>query len=170
MKRNTPLTLEQVTERLIVDCNAGRCFWRDPSKHHPDLVGKEAGGPRAGHCKDYWVIKIGGVAYKRAQIILFVATGEWPSDCVDHINGNSTDDRAVNLRHATPTQNAWNHRSRAKQSSLPMGVRRTRLGRFQARIGYKKRQISVGVFDTVAEAQSAYINKRKELFNDFCGM
>lgn len=167
MIRHEPLTLDQVNELFYVDDINGTCRWRNPPKHHPRLYGKDAGGARKTHSKKYWVIKVGGVAYKRSQIILLVATGVWPGDCVDHINGDSLDDRAENLRHATAIENAWNHKKRAKVSDLPMGVRTTPRGGFQARIGYFKKQISLGVFATPEAASIVYQQKRKELFRDF---
>ena len=167
--RHPPLTVEQIHARLVVDCEAGRCYWLDPTKHHKRLRGLEAGSAR--HCSHgdgyYWVIKINGVPYKRAQIILAVATGQWPTDVVDHINRIKSDDRAVNLRHATVMQNNWNQDRRAKRSGIPMGVRQIASGRFQARIGYENRQIVIGTYATAEAAREAYLQKRKEFFHAY---
>lgn len=169
MQRHPPLTLEQINSRLVVDLEAGRCLWRDATKHHRRLNGQEAGCPRKcsnGHGA-YWVIKINRVPYKRAQIVLMVASGIWPSDVVDHKNGDKLDDRAGNLRHATVMHNNWNHKRRAKKASTPMGVRMTESGRFQARIRCNNKLISIGTFSTEEAAASAYQSKRKELFHAY---
>lgn len=171
MQRFPPLSLESIASRLSVDLLAGKCFWKDPTKHHMNLLGKEAGNARKNrHGGFYWVIKLSGIPYKRAQIILMVKTGKWPAQMVDHENGDSLDDRALNLRHATGTQNAWNHRTRAKKSPLPMGVREVKSGRFEARIACEKKSFTIGLFDTPQAASAAYINKRKELFNEYSGL
>jgi len=154
-------------ELFDIDFDAGRMFWKRPPKYHPRLLGTEAGGPRPAHAKVYWVIKIGALAHKRGRLIFLAANGRWPSPCVDHINGNSLDDRLANLREASIAENARNHKTRAKKSILPMGVRMTGSGRFQARIGIDRGQISLGIFDTVDEAHAVYISKRKELFHEF---
>lgn len=167
MARHPPLTVAEIEARLIVDCEAGRCFWRDPTKYHKDLFGKEAGRARTSGGQAYWVIKLNGIPYKRSQIVLTVATGMWPSQVVDHVNGDKLDDRSVNLRHATVMQNNWNHKTRRKKASTPMGVRALPSGRFQARIAFMHRQIAIGTFPSYTEAEAAYQTKRKELFNDY---
>lgn len=162
------LSREQVLDLFKVDLETGRLFWRHPPYNHPRLEGSEAGGARANRSKSYWVIKIGRIAFKRARLIFLVAHGRWPEPCVDHINGNSVDDRLANLREATVTENAWNHKHRARSANLPMGVRRLNgSGRYQARISVNKHQIHLGAFDTPEEAHSVYLNKRKEYFGEF---
>lgn len=168
-KRNPPLSVEEIKSRLVVDTETGRCFWKDPTKYHVQLTGKEAGTPRPNrHGSAYWVIKLDGIPYRRSQIVVAVATGVWPTEMVDHKDGDTLNDRAENLRHATATQNAWNHRTRAKKSDLPMGVRQISSGRFQARVACQKKTICLGPFDDIAEASAAYIAKRKELFHAYC--
>lgn len=169
MKRFAPLTVDEITQRLHVDLETGVCTWKDATKHHRSLVGCEAGSPRkqSHNGKSYWVIKINGIPYKRSQIILAIATGRWPTDTVDHIDGDSLNDRATNLRHATITQNAWNHKRRAKKADTPMGVRKSASGKFVARIAVNKRQLHLGVFETVEAAEAAYQQARKENFGAF---
>lgn len=162
-------TLSYLKSRLRVDVNAGRVFWIDATKHHANLVGKEAGSARRSSDSDksYWYVKVDSVALKRSHIVFLFATGEWPTLQIDHINGNSLDDRIENLRQATVTQNAWNHKRRRKRSTTPMGVRRVASGRFQARIAVEKKQIVIGTFATPDQAAEAYQQKRKEFFNDY---
>ena len=169
MNRVIPLSVDQILSRLDVDIESGVCRWIDATKHHKNLLGEIAGSVRRGRFgKAYWVIKLGGIAYKRAQIVLTVSTGSWPHETVDHINGNSLDDRSVNLRHATWTQNAWNHKTRAKKSDLPMGVRMLPHSKgFQARIACNKKTHHLGVHATPELAHAAYCAKRLELFGEF---
>ncbi len=166
--RNKP-TREEALRIFRVDTEAGRLFWRVAPRTHPRLAGKEAGTPRphSHNRKTYWVVKIGGHPFKRAQIIYLVANGKWPSPCVDHINGNSLDDRAVNLRLATNQQNAWNIKSRVRKSDLPMGVRQIPSGRYAARIRCRRKLIHIGVFDSISQATAAYEAKRRELYGEF---
>jgi hypothetical protein len=162
------LTKEQILSRLSVDCATGVCVWVNPSKYHPGLIGKVAGSVIRTHAgKAYWVIKLDGRAYRRSRLVLMIATGVWPPECVDHKNGDSLDDRATNLRQASDTENNWNHQKRKKESPLPMGVRGLKSGRFQARIACGKRTHNLGTFKSAQEARDAYLVKRSELFGEF---
>lgn len=150
------------------DLEAGKLFWAVAPRTHPRLLGKEAGSARKAHSgKAYWWIKIGGVAHKRAHLIFCLVHGHFPAPCCDHIDGDSLNDRPSNLRQATATENAWNHKRRARRIALPMGVRSTASGRFQARISLHGMQLHLGAFDTPAEAHAVYLTKRKELYREF---
>ena len=152
-----------------VDLRSGRLFWKNPSKYHQRLLGTEAGTKQKHHTgKCYWIIKIDGRSCRRGHLIFIAARGRAPYPLVDHRNGNSLDDRPGNLRDATITQNAWNHKSRRRRIKLPMGVRiLVSSGRYQARIGFHGHQIHLGAYDTPAEARAIYLTKRKELYQEF---
>lgn len=162
-------SLEYLKTRIHVDCDNGRVYWKNPTKYHPCLLSNEAGcsAKNTNKKKSYWYVKVDSQRIKRSYLVFLFSTGEWPSEQIDHINGNSLDDRRGNIRLATPTQNAWNHKTRKKLSSTPMGVRELKSGRFQARIAVHKRQLVIGTFDSVDEASNEYQKKRKELFNDY---
>lgn len=154
---------------LRLDATCGKLYWIAPSKYHAEKTGLEAGTPtpsRGG--KVYVNVTINGRKYKRSRLVFLMTRGHWPHPCVDHINGDSTDDRPENLRQATVTENAWNHKRRSRRINLPMGVRIFHSsGRFQARISHEKKQIHLGCYDTAEEAHSVYLTKRKELFREF---
>ena len=158
----------QVLERLRFDKETGQFFWVNPNKHHLDLIGKVAGCVgRSNPNKKYWVIKLNGKTYKRARLVYLVTHGKWPEPCVDHINGNSLDDRPENLRQATVTENSWNHKFRKRKINLPMGVRVNPAGTYSARISVNKKQIHLGFFKTTEEAYSVYQMARKEMYGQF---
>lgn len=158
----------RIFELFRVDADAGRLFWKSPPKNHSRLLGLEAGCPRrASSGKLYWHIKIGARAYKRAHLIFCAVHGRWPSPLCDHKDGDSLNDRPENLREATTTQNAWNHKARSRRIRLPMGVRHMASGRFQARISHYGRQLHLGTYETPEQASAVYAAKRKELFGDY---
>lgn len=151
---------------LKCDPTTGKVFWINVSKFHNSLNSKEAGGARhgGGH-KKYWVIKFNKMALKRAKVVWALTFNEWPV-MLDHINGNSLDDRLSNLRIATPEQNSWNRKIGLRGKTLPMGVRMMG-NRYQARICYKKKLIHLGSFDDVTDAHETYLKKRRELYGQF---
>ena len=155
-------------DKLQFDCATGKLYWLKPPKKHPDLIGQEAGCVVSNRAnKKYWIVQIDGKKYKRSHIVFYFVNGFWPSPCIDHINGDSLDDRPCNLRQATFTENAWNHKTKARRIKLPMGVRSLASGKFQARISYFGKQIHLGAFQSPDEASAVYQSKRKELYGQF---
>lgn len=162
------LSVADLREIFDADLERGSIAWKRVSKYHGEKVGTEAGTPVPNQSgKVYWVIAINRRRYKRSRIIFALANGRWPTGQVDHVNGISTDDRIGNLREATVTQNAWNHKRRARRINLPMGVRSLASGRYQARIACNKVMHHLGSFATVAEAANVYQQARKEYFGEF---
>lgn len=65
---------------------------------------------------------IGGISVKAHRAAWAIYHGEWPHSDLDHINHNGTDNRIVNLRCVTPSQNAKNQKLRTTNKSGKMGV------------------------------------------------
>lgn len=88
---------------------------------------------------------------------------------VDHINLNSLDNRRQNLRLATRTQQNANRDVSRNNKSGYKGVRRpTDMRKWRASIGYQRRFIFLGSFDTPEQAALAYNEAAQRLFGEFC--
>ena len=157
---------QYLKSRLLYAPKSGLFYWIKPPANHSELFGEQAGTAQDAE-KPYHVIQVDGVKYKRSRLAFLYVTGSFPLHCIDHINGNSLDDRWENLREATVMQNAWNHKGRSKKSDLPMGVRTNASGRYAARIGVNGKQIQIGTFETVAQASEAYLAARRKYFGQF---
>ena len=85
----------------------------------------------------------------------------------DHVNGNSLDNRRVNLREATRSQNNWN-RGKQLGSSRFKGItwdKRDKNWKAQIQVNYKR--ISIGRFTDEIEAAKAYDKAAMEHFGEF---
>lgn len=92
---------------------------------------------------------------------------------VDHINGDTLDNRRCNLRICTHQQNQWN-RKRAPGRSRFKGVTHAKLNkpatRWTARIEKDAKRRYLGGFRTEEEAARAYDAAAKELFGEFAAL
>jgi len=85
-----------------------------------------------------------------------MATGAWPPDQIDHVNGVRTDNRIENLRSVTHAENGRNQAIPRNNTSGVMGVaRRTRGKKWHAQIKVGGKQIHLGSFDDKDEAIAA---------------
>lgn len=74
---------------------------------------------------------------------------------IDHINGNTLDNRRTNLRICPFKQNNHNKRGRGGASKFK-GIYKRNYGRWSAEIRVEKRRFCLGVFGTEEEAARAY--------------
>ena len=82
---------------------------------------------------------------------------------VDHINGDSLDNRKSNLRICSHAENMINIRKKDKI----IGVNINKDGKYVARLMHNYRGINLGIYNTYEEAVLARILKEKELCGDF---
>ena len=76
---------------------------------------------------------------------------------VDHINGNSLDNRRKNLRICTKSENQWNRKINNNSTTRVKGVHQIKkTGKFQARAQVHGKRINLGFFDSKKDAGRAY--------------
>lgn len=143
-------TKDDVAALLRYDPETG-IFTRIKSNSNAHKAGAHAGSVRPG--SGYVYIKIGPKPYPAHRLAFLLMTGRWPENEVDHINGDRTDNRWINLRQATRNQNMRNKATYKTNTSGTPGVHfHTRTGRWQARIQVDGKRIALGSFDTQEEA------------------
>lgn len=143
------LTAERLRDLLSYDPDTGVMRWRE-NRSNDVMAGDDAGYLDRSRVR----IWIDGRPYLRSRLAWLHVRGVWPENQIDHANGESGDDRFSNLRDATSRQNNANKIGRGI-SGMPRGVYR-RGGRFQARITTAGREINLGSFAKISEADAAY--------------
>jgi HNH endonuclease len=86
--------------------------------------------------------------------------------CVDHINGNTLDNRRSNLRLATHKQNMQNRKKHNCKNPYK-GVYEKRSGRYTAMIFDNSKLKNLGVFETAEEAAKVYDARAAILHGEF---
>jgi len=94
---------------------------------------------------------------KAHRVIWAMQTGAWPTDEVDHINRNRSDNRWANLRQATRSENMRNVSSDPKSKSQYLGVSwYAAKQKWQAQISAGAWRKTIGRFDDEVSAARAY--------------
>lgn len=109
-----------------------------------------------------------GIDVHAHRVIWMYMTGSWPNQNIDHINGNSRDNRWSNLRDVPQQMNVENMRratSRNATGLLGVQVNRKRPGSFYARIFVHGRSVFLGRYETPELAHAAYIAAKRNLHN-----
>lgn len=95
-------------------------------------------------------------------------TGAKPGELVDHINGDTLDNRKQNLRIATPLQNARNKKLAKNNTSGFKGVEwESRRSKWLASIRVEGKRRHLGYFDDAMAAAETYEAASKNIFGEF---
>ena len=163
----------RVRERIIYDPNTGIAIHaavkvrpersRLDNSWNAQFAGKEL---KSINQMGYKVGAIDMRIYLVSRLAWAYMTGAWPSKLIDHIDRNKTNDRWCNLREADYSQNAMNKASKPGLSGV-RGVTLRSSGRFSARIKVRQRELYLGSFDTLEDAEQAYKEAAESEFGNF---
>ena len=107
--------------------------------------------------------KIGAKPHKAHRVIWAIVHGAWPECEIDHINGDRSDNRIVNLRSVTRQENAKNQKVRSDNMSGVLGVSwNKRDKRWQPYIKANGKNKNLGSFRSKADAIAARKAAEKE--------
>jgi len=148
------LGFHELSDLLAYEPETGVVTWKKTRRGNP------AGRPAGTIDSDgYLRLRTRGHAYAIHRIAWMLTHGmEIPAGMqIDHINGDRRDNRAVNLRLATPDENRLNSGPRPANRSGFKGVSHHKTsGLWRAQITVNKTRHSLGYFKTPEEAHSAY--------------
>jgi len=155
------VSVEYIREVLNYDKANGVFTWAKPVSRRIK-VGSIAGSIGG---SGYRYISIKSRLISAHRLAWFYVHGVWPK-CLDHINGKTDDNRLVNLRDGTVSQNQANAKKRKDSTSGFKGVYRVN-SKWASSIQCQKKAHFLGCFETPEAAHAAYVAASKRLFGEF---
>jgi hypothetical protein len=152
-----PVVSQERLHRLLhYNADSGIFTWKH-SRGPRARAGDEAG---AVDSYGYVVIKVDFRLYKAHRLAWLYVHGRWPESQLDHINGNPSDNRLLNLREASDAENAQNKKLPKSNTSGLMGATwHKRNKKWVATIS----SVHLGYFNTAQEAHDAYCKAKANL-------
>ena len=156
-KERTPEMFEDTSQRS----KNNRCaIWNGR------YAGSIAGGINGVGYRFVWVDR--RRPYLAHRLAWLYMIGEWPKNEIDHIDGDSLNNRFSNLREATRSENEHNTGVRSNNTSGYKGVCwNGKASKWQSQIMVRRRKIYLGIFDRIEDAAAAYAKAARELHGDF---
>lgn len=107
----------------------------------------------------YTQVQVGGRRYLTHRLIWKMETGQWPVALIDHIDGDRSNNKWLNLREATRAQNSVNRLASKRNSSGHCGVSfRPDSRKWRARLARKyygdfdSKELAIAARDEIAQA------------------
>ena len=157
-----------ITQKLLQEMFS----YEDGNLYRKKVLGGEAIGKQAG-----WITVCNQRHYKKINIykkttylhrMIFLFHYGYEPDYIDHINGDSLDNRIENLRPATQSQNCANQTLKKNNTSGIKGVRyRKDTGKWTANVMVNRKNISLGCYENIEDAAKAYEQGSKKFFGEF---
>lgn len=111
----------------------------------------------------YTLIQVDGKQFMAHRLAILDQTGTWPTEDVDHINGDRSDNRIANLRVVSRSVNMQNlKRSHKDNTTGFLGVVPNH-AQFAAQIRIDGKNVHLGNFNTPEEAHEAYLIAKRAI-------
>jgi hypothetical protein len=164
-----PLTADQLRAVLDYDPATGVFTWKWRENFPEWLNIRRAGKVACSEVSNGYVrIDINTRHYLAHRLAWLYVHGHWPTQQIDHINEDRSDNRIVNLREASHSQNNVRSKGMSNSSSGVVGIYRTKNGeRWVAHVGHGQGKLYLGTFATIAEAKIARDKAARRLHGAF---
>lgn len=155
-------SIRELRELVAYDPVTGEFCWLQDAG--PVKEGDRAGSvTRVNATKSYLVVKVRGRKYYAHSLAWAFVHGGWPEGQIDHLDGNTLNNRIENLRCCNAAINQHNRKQAQRNSATGlMGVSPSG-SRFMARIKVNMKRIYLGTFDTATAAHEEYIKAKRSL-------
>ncbi|HBR26843.1 MAG TPA: hypothetical protein DD732_07410 [Rhizobiales bacterium] len=161
---------------LDYDPDTGVFVWRQRTDTSPQCngihAGKVAGCERTNASgRKYWRIHICGRTFLAHRLAFFWMVGCWPPHEVDHRDNDGLNNKWLNLRPATTSQNGANRGLQSNNTTGMKGVRPgSKLGRYRATININRKQYHLGTYDSPEAAHEVYRKASVAAFGEYARM
>lgn len=162
------LRYEPETGKLYWKMRPREMFVRDMSWRtwNTKNAGKEAF--TAISAQGYRAGAVNGRMFAAHRVIFAMHYGFWPTECVDHIDRDKSNNRIANLRAASYSENSRNRGKQANNTSGRKGVFwDKKLRRWLASIKHHQKQRNLGYYDDKESAYLAYKSAAEKLHGEF---
>ena len=165
------ITQELLKELLHYNPETGVFTWRERDRRHFKSAGRwkswnaSLSGSAAGFLgsNGYVRISIFGKECLGHRLAFLWMEGNLPENHADHINGLPSDNRWVNLRRVTPSENARNAKLSTRNTSGIIGVSwYKRHKAWKVSIVIKGREVNLGYYSTKESAARVRKNAEKD--------
>lgn len=154
MKERPKLTQEYLKSILHYDPDTGFFTWLRALGS--TRIGKRAGSFEVSRTKRYIRLQIDGARYHAHRLAFLYMEGSLPENCVDHISGDGTANKWVNLRRATRQENQRNMRLSVRNTSGHSGVGWDKVNnKWSCLISVGGKNIRIGRFADIRDAIAA---------------
>lgn len=149
-KKEALLSQGKLKELFNYDELNGEFTWKISKKYSKRKAGSIAGWiTKSGYIQ----IEIDGVAYLVHRLIFLYVYGKWPTDQIDHVDGARNNNRLVNLREVTRSENQRNRTINKNNTSGITGVYWTKnTNNWFAAIGLNGKLKHLGYFTNKEDA------------------
>lgn len=156
---------QRLSDVLSYDESTGLLHWKQTVARNVK-IGSVAGSVRS---DGYLVVRYKGEQYPAHRLAFFLKNNRWPEGEVDHINGDKSDNRWINLREATRSENMRNRGSYIRNTSGFKGV--SKQGKkWRANICSNGVRTYLGCFLTKEEAFAVYQRAAREQHGNFANI
>ena len=153
------MELSQENLKILFSYDGKQLRWRVRPPHSRVKVGSVAGS----YDRSYQRIRINGKNYFAHRLVWLYFYGQWPKTQLDHINGDTMDNRIDNLREVTTQQNQRNCGMSSGNTSGVRGVRRKQSQNWLADITINRKTKNLGTYKSFNEAVKARYNEEVRL-------
>jgi hypothetical protein len=143
---------------LRYEPETGKLFWLE-RRATSVAEGDEAGSFHNGYLR----ISINRKDYRAHRLAWAIYYGSEPSGEIDHINGNRSDNRIVNLRVVSRFENSQNHKLSRTNKTGVVGVSfDKRTNRYKAKIVFRGKSYDLGRFANFEDAVAIRKNAERK--------
>lgn len=149
----------------LFEYREGHLYWKiKPSNRVKVKVGDLAGHKNA---QNYMVVTIHGRRYRNHRVIFFMHHGYLPNE-IDHIDGNTLNNKIQNLREATRSQNMANKKRYSSSVSGVKGVSWHKASKkWYVQVSSNKKHMFQGLFNDLELAELVAIEARNKYHGQF---